>query len=90
MPNLIPLRDIPARARPAESAARRRYQTRAAALDAATWRLVSAPGCHSRPADDPPVVGWTLTRAAAESVAERVIRMPGGTSHHDLRAEQYA
>lgn len=40
-----------------------------------------APGCHSRPYWDPPMIGWVLTKDAAEALANVSTHMPGGTSH---------
>ena len=81
MTKLIPLRDIPSAARATEAAARRAHPTRAAALDAAQYRIDVAPGCHSRPYFDPPCVGWVVTRSAAEAYTAQLTHMPGGTSH---------
>lgn len=81
MNRLIPLRDLPYSARAAERDARRAYKTRSAALAAAQYEIVSAPGCHSQPYFDPPRIGWVCTRAAAEALATRRTDMPGGTSH---------
>lgn len=84
MPKLYNLSDIPAAARKIESAARKQYPSRSAALDAATYRIEEAPGCHSQPYFDPPVLGWTITECAAEALSARLTHMPGGTSHHRI------
>lgn len=86
---LIPLANItPRSARTIEAEARRRYANREDALDAAQYRIDVAPGCHSRPYFDPPVVGWVLTRAAARALCDRPTHMPGGTSHHRMSCGQ--
>jgi hypothetical protein len=82
---LIPLADIPHKARLAERQARRRFSNRADALVAAEYEIVLAPGCHQNPPDDPPSVGWVLTPDAAEALESRVTRMPDGTCHTRLR-----
>jgi hypothetical protein len=87
MPKLIPLRDIPYTARRAESAARKAAGSRAQALESARGRIVVAPGCHSRPYFDPPVVGWTMTRRAGLAVASQLTRMPDGNHHRRTRME---
>jgi len=87
MTRLIPLADIPYIARDAERRARRAHATRAAALEAAQYRLVGAPGCHGRPDFDPPVIGWVCSRSAAEALEARPTHMPDGTTHRRLRAE---
>lgn len=84
MSRLVPLADIPAVARSAERTARAAFSSRAAALAAAKYEIVQAPGAHSRPSFDPPSVGWVVTRAAADAVAAELVRMPGGTSHRHL------
>lgn len=81
MANLYNLSDIPTAARKLESAARKQYPSRTAALDAATYRIEVAPGCHSRPHFDPPVLGWTITEGAAKALSERLTHMPDGSSH---------
>jgi hypothetical protein len=81
---LIPLRSIPYSARETERRARRSFASPAAALDAATYEIVMAPGTHSRPYFDPPTVGWCCTGRAAEALSEKLTHMPGGTSHHRL------
>jgi len=81
MTKLIPLSEIPSHARAAERAARKSYPSRAAALDSAQNKLVVAPGCHSAPYFDPPVIGWTLTSAAAAAYAAQRTQMPDGSSH---------
>lgn len=87
MSKLIPLSSIPYAARAAEREARRAFATRVAALEAAQYRIVVAPGCHSRPYFDPPTVGWVCSREAAEALAAQQTRMPDGTSHSRLRCE---
>jgi hypothetical protein len=83
MPKLIPLKSIPTTAaRDAERTARAKHPSRAAALEAATYRIESAPGCHSRPYFDPPVIGWVLTHLAAIAINDQITDMPGGTCHH--------
>lgn len=79
---LIPLSKIPYSARKIEAMARAEWPTRAMALDSASYRIEVAPGCYS--SAYPPVVGWVLTRAAAEALAEIQTKMPGGTSHRRL------
>lgn len=82
MSKLIPLSEIPtASARRAEREARAQYTSRAAALEAAQFELVVAPGCHGRPSFDPPRLGWCVSQAGAEAYAAEVTYMPGGTSH---------
>lgn len=87
MPRLIPLADIPYRARARERQARKAYGSRAAALAGAQFAIVSAPGCHSRPSFDPPTIGWVCSRGAAEALAAQRIHMPDHTSHHSLSFE---
>jgi hypothetical protein len=88
---LVPLSDIPGtRTRRAEASARRGYVTRAAALTAAHYKIVVAPGCHSRPDFDPPVYGMVLTRAAALALSERQTARPDGTPHRRLAVEGLA
>jgi hypothetical protein len=91
MTHLIPLRSIPTTtARRAESNARSQYATRSAALDAASYRVEQAPGTHSRPDWDPPVVGWVVSLEAAEALAGELTRMPGGTYHRSLAYSRQA
>lgn len=81
---LIPLHDIPRRggARDAERDARALRFGRDAALRAARWEIVDAPGCG----DD--THGYLLTREAAEALCETRANPPGGTAHaiYDYRA----
>lgn len=77
--DLIPLRRIPYAARAAEAAARRAYPNHQAALDAATFKVVDAPGTYS--GAFPGTRGWLLTPAAAEAISALRCHMPGGTSH---------
>jgi len=82
MTNLLPLSEIPVRsgARGAERAARAKYASRDAALVAAEWELVEAPGTYGTPR--PRSFGWCVSREAAEVAADAsVVRMPGGTRH---------
>ena len=84
---LIPLSEIPTTtARRRESDARRRFASRDDALQAAEYRLVVAPGCHSRPYFDPPVIGWVCTEAAASAYAAQQTHMPGGSCHQRAQA----
>jgi hypothetical protein len=87
---LIPLADIPHAARAAERHARAAYTSRAAALEAAQYRLDVAPGCHGRPYFDPPVIGWCVSRAAAAAMVEQVTHMPGGTCHRRVACRELA
>jgi hypothetical protein len=87
MTRLIPLTHIPRSVRAAESAARKSFESPAAALAAARYKLVVAPGCHSEPYFDPPVIGWTCTRAAAEAIAARVTYMPDRNHHRRTALE---
>lgn len=80
--NLIPLSQLPYSARAEESEERAKWPTRAMALDAATIKIVSAPGCYSDAI--PPTIGWVLTLSAARALCEQVTTMPGGTCHHRL------
>lgn len=82
MPKLITLANIPYSARKGEATARRKYSSRQVALNAAQWSMAVAPGCHSRSYWDPPMIGWVLTKDAAEALANVSTHMPGGTSHH--------
>lgn len=79
MNRLIPLSAVPYSARNAESEARKRHASRSAAVAAAEYRILTAPGCHGEPF--PPVEGWVLTQQAAEAISAVPTRMPGGTSH---------
>jgi len=89
MAKLIPLADIPTTsARNAERSARKQYASRAAALEAAQYRIDVAPGCHSRPYFDPPVIGWLCSRAAAVAYTAQLTHMPGNTSHHRAACDQ--
>lgn len=90
MNRLIPLKDIPYAARAAERAARAKHASRADALHAASFEIVSAPGCHSRASFDPPRIGWVCSRAAAVALSERLTRMPGGTAHRRLAYQEHA
>lgn len=83
MAKLIALADIPHCARSAERAARNKHACRGAALAAATYEIVLAPGCYS--GAYAPTVGWCCSRDAAEALSERLTHMPGGTSHSRLR-----
>lgn len=83
MARLIPLSQIPAHARAEERAARKAYPTRRDALQAATVRIVSAPGCHGRPYFDPPTIGWVLTVNAGKALSEVWTHLPG-SSHRSL------
>lgn len=80
MNKLIPLNQIPYRARKIEADARR--ELGAEALEAAQYRIEAAPGCYGSPY--PPVYGWTVTQEAADALAAQVTHMPGGTSHHRI------
>jgi CelD/BcsL family acetyltransferase involved in cellulose biosynthesis len=82
--HLIPLREIPHTARAAEAAARRAHPTRAAAWRAARYELEAAPGCS-------PMLGrhWVLTRAAADALAAEVVRLPGGSAHHEYVVREW-
>lgn len=80
MAKLIPLSEIPYSARAAESKARKSYETRAKALEAATYEVVEGPGTFS--GAFPGSIGRTCTKAAAEACASQVTRMPGNTSFH--------
>jgi hypothetical protein len=87
MANLLPLSEIPVRggARDAERAARAQFASRNAALVAAEWELVEAPGTYSTPR--PRSFGWCLSREAAEAASRAsVVRMPGGTEHRIMVA----
>jgi hypothetical protein len=80
MTKLIPLSAIPtASARRVEREARAAYASRAAALEAAQFELVVAPGCHGKA--HPPSIGWCVSQTGAEAFAAEVTHMPGGTSH---------
>lgn len=79
MAKLIPLSDIPYRAREREARERAKWPTRAMALDAATIKIVDAPGCYG--GAFPGVWGWMLTIEAAEAMIEVRTNMPGGSSH---------
>jgi len=78
---LIPLHEIPYRGRSAERAERAKHPTREAALAAATYEMLAAPGTYSGPACAPPTLGCVLSREAASALAEVMVAMPGGTSH---------
>lgn len=80
MTKLIPLNEIPYRARAVESKERAKWPTRKMALDAATYRIVAAEGTYS--GIDPDVYGWVLTRQAAEALSEVKVSPPGNTWHH--------
>lgn len=67
-----------------------RRARRAAALQAAEFQIVVAPGCHSRPYFDPPVIGWLCSRAAAVAYCAVLTRMPDGTSHRRRACPQLA
>lgn len=84
---LIPLSEIPGKARDAERAWRKRFDSRSNALTAAEFKIVSAPGCHSRPYFDPPVIGWIGTVTAAEAYCGQLTHMPDGNSHYRARFE---
>jgi len=88
MNNLIPLASIPLPARRVECATRKAYSSCSAARAAAQYRIDVAPGCHSRPSFDPPVLGWVLTRDAAVAITEQLTRMLDGTSHRRTSCEQ--
>jgi hypothetical protein len=90
MTKLIPLSQIPYAARGYERTARAAYPTRSAALYAANYRIDVAPGCHSRPYFDPPVIGKVLTRAAAQAICGRLTYMPGNTSHQRATCDELA
>lgn len=80
MAKLIPLSSIPYRARQIEARERAKWPTRAMALDAATIKIVDAPGCYG--GAFPGAWGWVLTIEAAEAMSEVSTNMPGGSSHH--------
>lgn len=83
MSKLIPLRDIPSAARASEGAARRALRASGTdALAAARYEIHDANGCYG--GAYPTTRGWTVTEAAAEALAAEVVRMPGGSVHHDL------
>ncbi len=82
MTNLIPLSEIPYVARRAEAAARHDLREAGAdALEAARYEIHEAEGCYS--GASPRTHGWTVTRAAAEALSRRIVRMPGGSQHED-------
>lgn len=63
---LIPLKDIPYSARDAEARERRKYPSRNDAFQAVCWQLEIADGYHGEAYA--PVVGFCLTRAAADAL----------------------
>lgn len=85
MTRLIPLSQIPYRARAAEARERAKWPTRAMALDAATIRIMAAPGCYG--GAEAPTHGFVLTLEAAEALSEVRAHMPGGTSHRRMDYE---
>lgn len=88
---LIPLAQIPTTAaRDAERRARAKYESRAAALQAAQYEMVVAPGCHSQPHFDPPRIGWVCALSAAEAMAAQLTHMPGNTSHRRIAYQVHA
>jgi hypothetical protein len=82
MPKLIPLSEIPHRARVRESEARKRYASKDEALTAAHYRILTAPGCHSESYFDPPVEGWVVTEQAAIALCAVPTRMPDNSVHY--------
>lgn len=91
MSGLIPLRDIPPAARSGERLARAMHSTELAALTAAEWRIESAPGCYgASPAGNAPVIGWVVTRGAAQALATRETVMRDGGRHRRLQCRHIA
>lgn len=88
MANLIPLSQIPHRARESEAKERAKWPARAMALDAATYEIVLAEGCYS--GAYAPTIGYVLTRDAAQALSERMTYMPGGSCHRRLRYAECA
>ena len=82
MAKLIPLSSIPYRARGAEASERAKWPTREMALDAATIRIMAAPGCYG--GAEAPTHGFVLTAEAAAALSEVQTHMPGGTSHRRM------
>ena len=80
MAKLIPLKDIPYRARRIEALARR--DLGADALESAHYQIKGAPGCYG--GAFAPVYGWCVTEEAAAALAGLVTHMPGGTTHHRI------
>ena len=76
---LIPLRDIPHRARATEAAARRTFASREDAIRAAPWRIRN--GVH--------LTQWCLTDEAAAALEEAQTWMPGGTYRRTYRVDRY-
>lgn len=75
-PRLLPLSDIPgAAARRAEREARALYSSRGAALEAASFEVVEAPGCYG--GARPRTFGWLCSRVAAAAVSEETVSLPG-------------
>lgn len=79
MAKLIPLNEIPYRARQVESEERAKWPTRKMALDAASWRIVWAAGTYSEAF--PPTHGWVLTYQAADALSEIKAYPPGNSGH---------
>lgn len=87
MAKLLALSQIPtADARDAERAARAKYPTRAAALEAASLEVVDAEGCYS--GAYPRTYGWLCSTKAAAAVSAEQTHMPGNTSHCARRCIQ--
>lgn len=80
---LIPLSEVPYAARNAERAARQRIRVEGDdPLAVSRYEIHDAEGCYS--GAQAPTRGWVVTEAAACAITDRVVRMPGGTRHHDL------
>lgn len=90
MAKLLPLSSLPYCAREMEARERAKWPTREMALDAASYRIIDAPGTYG--GAFPGTRGWVLTEDAAEAICAYRCRMPGGTSHalYDYSEESYA
>lgn len=71
MKKLIPIGNIPLRAREMEILTRRAYPSREAAQADAAYCVTADPDDDRA---DAPVIGWVCTRAAAEAVRARLAR----------------
>lgn len=84
MRRLIPLSEIPYRARDAERDARAAHPTRADALRAAPWAIVDAEGTYDGPSDRT-TYGYVVTQIAAEAMGDVRANPPGGNHARHLQ-----
>ena len=74
MAKLIPLSQIPTNHARRIEARARRFASRSEALEKARYEIQHADGTHAKPYA--PILGWVLTRAAAQALLDERIAVP--------------